>query len=58
MVAVTLAIGSLGLLAGFVVFRSCMEARTYTELTGKTVTTWQAMWVDLRVIEPAKSELE
>lgn len=35
------------------VVKSHFEARTYTELTGRTVTTWQAMWVQLRVIEPA-----
>jgi len=34
---------------------SFMEAKTYTELTGKRVTCWQAMWVDLRVIEPART---
>ena len=36
------------------VTKSHFEARTYTELTGKEVTTWQALWVELRVIEPAK----
>lgn len=36
------------------VFKSMMEAQTYTELTGKKVTTYQALWVDLRVVEPAK----
>lgn len=36
------------------IFESKMEAMTYTELTGKSVTTYQAMWVDLRVVEPAK----
>ena len=33
--------------------QSYFEARTYTRLTGRNVTTWDAMWVDLRVIEPA-----
>lgn len=42
------------LLLGFWVIRSHFEAKTYTELTGRTVTTWQAMWIELRVIEPAK----
>ena len=37
------------------VFKSSMEANVYTELTGKPVTTYQAMWVDLRVVEPAVS---
>jgi len=26
-----------------------MEAKTYTKLTGKEVSTWDAMWVKLRV---------
>ena len=28
---------------------SHFEAKAYSELTGKEVTTWQAMWVKLRV---------
>ncbi|HUU59962.1 MAG TPA: hypothetical protein VMZ50_10485 [Phycisphaerae bacterium] len=31
------------------VFSSWMEASTYAELTGKDVSTWDAMWVQLRV---------
>ena len=38
------------------VLSSKMEAQVYTELTGKKVTTNQAMWVDLRVVEPAKQD--
>jgi hypothetical protein len=33
---------------------SYMEARTYSRLTGKDVSTWDAMWVDLRIQEGAK----
>lgn len=33
---------------------SYMEARTFERLTGKHVTTWDAMWVELRVQEPVK----
>jgi hypothetical protein len=35
----------------FLVVLGCayMEARTYNKLTGAHVTTWDAMWVDLRV---------
>ena len=32
--------------------RSYFEAQTYRRLTGVEVTTWDAMWVELRVIEP------
>jgi hypothetical protein len=28
---------------------SAMEAKTYTRLTGREVSTWDAMWVQLRV---------
>lgn len=31
------------------IFSSAMEAKTYTRLTGREVTTWEAMWVELRV---------
>lgn len=36
------------------VFMSSMEANSYNAITGKQVTTWQAIWVQLRVQEPAK----
>jgi hypothetical protein len=36
------------------IISSHMEARTYSDLTGKKVGTWDAMWVDLRVVEPAR----
>lgn len=42
------------LLIGGWVFQSSMEAHTYQRLTGKHVTTWDAMWVELRVQEPVK----
>jgi hypothetical protein len=35
------------------IFKSHFEAKVYTELTGKHVTTTQAMFIQLRVIEPA-----
>ena len=38
-----------------VVVPAYMEARTYNKLTGANVTTWDAIWIDLRVIsEPRK----
>lgn len=33
---------------------SYFEAKTYNKLTGKNVTTWDAMWVDLRINEQVK----
>jgi hypothetical protein len=37
-------------LAPFIwVFKSSQEAAAYNRLTGKEVTTWDAMWVELRV---------
>ncbi len=44
----------LGLALGGWVFSSYQEARTYERLTGKHVTTWDAMWVDLRVQEQVR----
>lgn len=46
-----LGIGALWIGASF------MEARTYSRLTGHTVTTWDAMWVSLRVQDaPRRAE--
>lgn len=44
--AAILIVGGLG---GFWVFSSSMEARTYNRLTDSDVTTWEAMWSQLRV---------
>ena len=41
-------------LTGWIV-QSYFEASTYRRLTGKQVTTWDAMWVELRVQEEAMS---
>ena len=30
-------------------FKSSLEARAYNRITGSNVTTWEAMWVELRV---------
>ena len=46
--------GLLVFFCGGWVFSSCNEAAVYTRLTGKEVSTWDAMWVQLRVIEPAE----
>lgn len=35
---------------------SYFEARTYQKLTGKEVTTWDAMWVELRVQSAPKDD--
>lgn len=34
---------------GLALIQPYMEAKTYTKLTGKEVSTWDAMWVDLRI---------
>jgi len=31
------------------IIRSHFEARAYNRVTGATVTTWDAMWIELRV---------
>lgn len=35
-------------------FQSKMEANAYNHATGKNVSTWDAMWIDLRVQSEAK----
>jgi hypothetical protein len=40
------------------VVSSVFEAKVYNRLTGSKVTTWDAMWVQLRVVGPMKKELE
>lgn len=39
---------------GIWVFFSAMEAHAFNRATGKDVSTWDAMWISLRVMEPAK----
>jgi len=34
--------------------QSYMEARSYNSVTGKNVSTWDAMWIELRIQEPVK----
>lgn len=36
------------------VVQSKMEASAFNAVTGKNVTTWQAMWIELRVQEGSK----
>lgn len=43
-----------GAVLGVWVFRSALEARAFNAVTGKNVSTWQAMWIELRVQEAAK----
>ncbi len=45
---------TLALLVEAWMFVSLMEARSFNAVTGKHVTMWQAMWIDLRVMEPVK----
>lgn len=52
--ALLVAVALLGSAALFWIFPSYMEARAYNRITGKNVSTWDAMWVDLRVQSEAK----
>ena len=45
-------------LVGMWIVRSHYEAKTYNEITGKNITTRQALWVQLRVQEPARQGVE
>lgn len=49
---VVMSVGSL-LLSGWILY-SHFEARAYEQVTGKSVSTWDAMFLDLRVQEGAK----
>ena len=40
-----------GVTIGVWVFQSHMEAKAYNRVTGSDVTTWEAMWIQLRVQE-------
>ena len=33
----------------FLIFKAKMESKTYNKLTGAHTTTWDAIWVELRV---------
>lgn len=48
-------IAFVGLLIGIWVFRSSMEAKAYNRATGHEVSTWDAMWIELRVQAEPKS---
>ena len=48
-VSVIAAVLLLCLALGINACKSHMEAKTYTKLTGKEVSTWDALWVKLRV---------
>lgn len=41
--------GALALGIGVLAFKSWQESRTYNRLTGAQTTTWDAVWVQLRV---------
>jgi hypothetical protein len=45
---------ALVLFTGLWVTRSYFEARTYSRLTGASVSTWDALWVECRVQEGVK----
>ena len=40
----------------FWIIPSYFEASTYNRLTKATLSTWDAMWVELRVTEPLRTE--
>ena len=46
-------IGLIVVVVGLWVVRSHYEAKTFNAITGKRITTRQALWVQLRVQEPA-----
>ena len=53
-VLILTAFGILALAVSGWVVASRMEANSFNAVTGKSVTTWQAMWIELRVQEQSK----
>lgn len=51
---IIVAILAVGISIGAWVFKSSMEARAFNSATGKSVSTWSAMWIELRVQEQAE----
>lgn len=49
-VPATIIAAGLLVIFGIVLFASAHESRVYNELTGANTTTWDAVWVELRVI--------
>jgi hypothetical protein len=47
-------VGAVLLLLGFWVVSSYLEARSFERITGRHVSTWDAMFVELRVQEGAR----
>jgi ABC-type methionine transport system permease subunit len=45
---------AIGIPAGVWIFKSSMEARAFNNVTGKNVSTWDAMWIELRVQEQSQ----
>ena len=47
----------LGFISAFIsawIIKSKLEADAFNNATGKQVSTWDAMWIELRIQEPAK----
>lgn len=43
----------LGLAVGVWAIASCCEANAFESVTGRSVSTWDAMWIELRVQDAA-----
>jgi len=52
--AAIMLVGTLAVIVGLWVAESACEARAFTRMTGKPASTWDAMFLELRVQEPAK----
>lgn len=56
--AATVVCAIIGLIIAVHVVRSAMEARAYERVTGTSVSTWDAMFLDLRVVEAGRASRE
>lgn len=50
-------VGALSIAGLAFIFASYQEARSFNRLTGSSATTWDAIWVELRVVEPSRAPL-
>ena len=47
-------LGTIVLVSGLTILFAMMEAEAYRRLTGKQVSTWDAIWLDLRIQEQVR----
>lgn len=52
---VLVVVGIMALIGTFTIVKASFKANAYRNVTGKHVSTWDAIWLDLRVQEPTEA---